>query len=135
MKILDTNKKFYSELKTLSKSNPTCFYVASFNLNVDDEILGIFKNLPKSCDKKLIVGTSNFSPKLISFLKWKLDFMNIKIYKDCHLKMVITDKGCIIGGRNITQSNWDDVSLLLINKNTYRELKTKFNNFYKKRSL
>lgn len=138
MKILKTKSQYYSEIRRLAKSKPSFFYVASFNFSVDDSIKDIFSSLPKKCDTKLIVGvTESISSKAISFLRSFSDNYNInlKLFKNCHLKIVISDNGAIIGGRNLTNSDWEDLSVLMINKKSISEFRVNFNKTFSKRGI
>lgn len=136
MKVLETNEQFYSEIRKLSSKNPKFFYVSSFNLNYDRTLSSILEQLPTRCDKKMIIGvTSTTSEKQISFLKRALSDMRPKLLIDCHLKLIVSNKGCIVGGRNLTQSEWDDLSILLIDKITIEKLKDQFLKVYKRKSI
>lgn len=134
MKLLKTKKEFYNEILKLASENPTFFYMASYNLNVDDNIKKIFKKLPAKCDVKIIIGLNeNASIKQREFLKNYFSEYEIKLLQACHLKLIVTNKGVILGGRNLTDSDWKDLSVLFISKNTISEIKKEFLKHFKQK--
>lgn len=112
----------------MSNTKTKSFYIASFGLNLDKDICNILSNLNKNkCkDVKILIGLSNPSIKQISFIKNKLKEFNVKIFSNSHLKMIVSDNSAIIGGRNLTQSDWKDTGVKFQNKNSIKQLKEEF---------
>lgn len=134
MKLLKTNKEYINELLECAKSNPRYFYFSSYNLSLDRYFETILNSLPKACDVKIIIGVNKtISKKQISFYKSRLGKYNLKLVKDHHLKILITNKSVILGGRNYTNSGWDDLSVKIPKKST-DGLISYFNTIYNKRN-
>ncbi len=136
MKLLKTKQSFYSEILKLSKEKPSFFYIASYNMSIDDKMEKVFHNLPVNCDVKIIIGLNeDVGNKQIAFFKRWFSEYNLKLFKNCHLKLVITNKSVIIGGRNITNSEWMDLSCAFIGKEIIAQIKKEFLSHFKKRGL
>lgn len=133
MKLLKTKKAFYDEIIKMSKEKPSFFYMASYNLYNDDNLRAVFKNVAKVPDVKIIVGVSEKSS--IKALEYTLDDFNYKLFRDCHLKLIVTNKGAIVGGRNLTGSDWIDLSIKLVGKPAILEIKNEFLKHFSKRGI
>lgn len=135
MKLLKTTASYYNEILKLSKSKPTFFYIATFNMNVDDKVKSIFKNLPIKCDVKLLIGVGDASDRQVAFYKSTFSNVQLKLLRNSHLKIVITNNEVIIGGRNITNSDWVDLSVTFTSKNTISQIKSEFLSNFKKKGI
>lgn len=141
MKVISNNYNYYKELKTLSKNRLEYFYIATFNIKLDKDIYEILNNLTKNkCkDVKILIGLNNPSLAQINFLKKELSkFKNVeyRLFINSHLKMLVTNKKSIIGGRNLTKSEWKDVGVEFINKVNINKLKVEFlKNFNSRQGL
>jgi len=137
MILISNKQQYYNEINNMSKKKSNYFYIATYNLNIDNNVMQILNNLKKNCkDIKIVIGLSNPSNKQISFLKYKLKDFQIKIFNNSHLKMIVSDTSAIIGGRNLTNSDWKDTGVKFQNKSSIVKLKSEFlKNFNSKNGL
>jgi len=134
--ILISNKKdYYNHINRESKKNNSFFYIATYGFKLEKDIEEILNNLKKTkCkDVKILIGLSNPSIKQINFLKNKLSNYNVKLFNNSHLKMIVNDTSGIIGGRNLTQSDWKDTGVKFLNKQSILKLKSEFLKNYNSR--
>jgi len=132
--ILISNKKdYYNHINRESKKNNSFFYIATYGFKLDGDIENILNNLKNCKDVKILIGLSNPSLKQVSFLKSRLKNFNVKIFNNSHLKMIINDTSSMIGGRNLTQSDWKDTGVKFFNKSSISQLKEEFLKNYNSR--
>jgi hypothetical protein len=135
--ILISNKKdYYNHINRESKKNNSFFYIATYGFKLEDDIKEILNNLKKSkCkDIKILIGLNNPSKKQTLFLKTYLKEFNVKLFNNSHLKMIVNDSSSIIGGRNLTQSDWKDTGVKFVNKQNILKLKSEFLKNYNSKS-
>ena len=128
MKILDSNESFMKQMDIMSRSKPTYFYMASYKIRVSKQLNAILANLPAKCDKRIVVGYDEITPKSRAFLTeyfTKYGF-KIQLLHGTHTKLVVSDKHAIIGGRNITESEWIDLSFLTVVPKEIKKIKNKY---------
>ena len=134
MKILESNQEFITAIRKLASGRPKCFYLASYKLRVDKQFEAILKSLPKNCDVRIFVGVDQgITKKQLSFYKSFFADFNIKVVKNSHVKLVLTDTATIIGGRNYTGSDWDDFSFIFYSKEVITKTKASFLKLFNKR--
>lgn len=134
MKILETKKDFESAVYDILRQKPAYLYIATYGINLSTEFIKkLFKNVPKNTT--LVVGLRpNDNDWTSSYIgSWfHGTWVTVRTYKDCHTKMIVSDKGCIVGGRNLTDSEWEDRSFLLTSKSSIKACKSTFEKMLKK---
>lgn len=133
MKLLKGTTQFENAILSLAKRNPTYFYVSTFNIKIDNFITMVANILPKNCDKKFLIGVNeSMSKSKVAFLKTTLLKYGLshKITTKHHVKMVVTDNRAIIGSSNLTRSGWEELNVLINNKNEVNQLKRHFRHLY-----
>jgi hypothetical protein len=135
MKILKNKKEFENHVLTLAKQGPHFFYFCTFGFKLGDFTKEVINSLPKGCVVKGIIGVNDkISKAQLCF--FKSYFTNVKVVKNFHVKMILTNNGGVIGGRNLTDSNWEDISVPITRHAGIKNLKKHFENLYKsKKSL
>ena len=134
MKILSTDKEFKESIVKILKSKPKYFYISSFNISVDDEMLEIFELMKKVKDVRVVVGLQNPTPKQLGYLRYIFNKHKIpsKLVTGFHLKSVVSDKKIIVGGRNLTKSGWIDLSFEIVAQESVVKMTKEFDDIYKK---
>ena len=134
MKVLETNKDFELAMYEILAEKPKFLYIATYGINLSNEFAKkFFKNVPKNTT--LIVGIRpNDSPWISDYIgKWFHGTnITVHVYYEFHTKMVVSDKYAIVGGRNLTNSGWEDRSFLLTSKSSVKQCKSSFEKFLKK---
>lgn len=125
MKILKTNEEYESELLKIISEKPKILYIASYGIKISDFTKELISKKKKT-DLRILVGYTNMSNKQQAFIKKQL--INVKFKKNCHLKLIVSDRCCIIGGRNLTDSGYNDLSFRI---KPNLELKNYFLKLYK----
>lgn len=135
MNIIKSKKEFEDELLKIAKSKPTFFYFCTFGFKLSNFTKDLFNTLPYKCSVKGIIGINDkVSKSQIGF--FKSYFKNCRIVHSFHVKMIVTDKVALIGGRNLTDSDWDDITIRITKEKGLYNLKKHFESLYKsKKSL
>lgn len=127
MDLITTRDEFESTVMCIKhNSKPSFIYISTFNIKVGKFMDSI---LSTKCPIKIIIGHADMSKKQRIFLdKWFSNYPNVKVRyrKNYHTKFILTDKAVIVGGRNLTESGWDDISLLMRRKETLDKFKKYF---------
>ena len=56
MILISNKQQYYNEINTMSKKKNNFFYIATYNLNIDNNVMQILSNLKKSSkDIKIII--------------------------------------------------------------------------------
>jgi hypothetical protein len=133
MKILRTDKEYRDSIMKILRSKPKYFYLSTFNISVNDEVKEMLELMKGIKDVKVIIGLSNPSLQLRGFLHFIFGKYGIpvRLVKDFHMKSVVSDKKAIIGGRNLTKSDWADLSFEISAKSNITPLKQEFERIYK----
>jgi hypothetical protein len=133
--ILKTNAEYVRAIKRLAAKKPKFFYMATFNISVDDTFTEILNTLPENCETRILIGVHSkaVNKGLPDFLKryFKDKKVSYKLAGECHTKLLVTSDGGIIGGRNYTGSEWDDVCMKFKSAYTIRKMKQYFQELYK----
>jgi hypothetical protein len=134
MTILNTYSKFKRSIFSILKSKPKYFYLSTFNISIDEDVRDMLKQMKGVKDVKILIGVNDPSPKQISFLKNTFRDLKIpmKLVTNHHMKIILSDSKAIIGGRNLTGSEWTDLSFETTYKNHIAKLKEEFEIIYKK---
>jgi len=142
-KLLLSWPEYIDEIKKIgSAKNRKFLYISSYGLGKQDTLKQEITEL--NPDKLLIglsfheckIGCSSCKTSGILRERHIRDFeresnLNLKIVKDLHLKAVITAKGAIIGGINMTESNWTDSALVTDDTKIIKKLKQHFETAWK----
>jgi len=138
MKLITDKTQFEKEILVLASLKPKFFYICTFRLVANRFFYEVIKSLPPNCKIKVIIGVKDSSNAFLRFMekmatKYQMD---VKIVHNFHTKMIITNNGGLIGGRNLTSSDWDDLSIKVTKKESVNALKRHFEKLYKeKKSL
>lgn len=136
MKLLKTKKAFYDEILRMSKEKPSFFYMATYNLSVENKMKLILSHLPDKSDVRVIIGVNEgCSVKQKDFFKSYFKKYKVKLFNECHLKIIVSNKGVIVGGRNLTDSGWKDLSIKLISRDAIASIKAEFLKHFSKKGL
>jgi len=134
MKVLQTKKQFEAAVFKILSSKPKFLYIATYGINLNSEFCEkIFKNCPKNT--RVIIGVrGNSSEKQRNYYRWwfRSCGIDVELVEEFHAKMIVSDKYCIVGGRNLTDSDWIDVSFLLTTKASIKACKSSFEKILKK---
>ena len=81
----------------------------------------------------MLIGVDlDSSKKQIAFYRSFFKGYEYKIIKKCHMKLVVTDKVAIIGGRNLTNSEWLDFSYEFTSQDVIQKIEKEFLKEFKK---
>lgn len=134
MKILDTNQQFEQAILKMASDKPSFFYLATFNIRISKFTTQLFNLIPKECKTELIIGLSDrTSKKQINFLyEYFKQYKHIKVkfVANFHTKLVITNKLAILGGRNLTSSDWYDLSFVTESRPEISKIRKKFEKMF-----
>jgi hypothetical protein len=133
MRILETSNDFRTAIYNILQAKPRYLYLASYGLNLNSEFIKkLFKNAPKNT--RLIIGTRDQLSPLSMWMKKHFDHQEIptRFVEEFHGKIVVSDKGVIIGGRNLTDSEWEDYSFFSNSKKTIGLCKKAFENSWRR---
>jgi len=134
MKILRTDEEYRESIMKILRSKPKYFYLSTFNIFINNEVLEMFELMKKVKDVRVIVGLVDPSPKQLLFLKntFVKHKIPVKLVTNFHMKTVTSDKKTIVGGRNLTKSNWVDLSFEIVAQESVVKMKDEFDKIYKK---
>jgi hypothetical protein len=134
MKILRTDEAFRESIFRILRAKPKYFYLSSFNISINSEILDMLRLMRDIKDVKVIIGLVNPTPKQLAFLRntFKDNRIPLKLVTDFHMKSVVSDKKIIVGGRNLTRSGWLDLNFEISSQDNIVKMKREFDNIFKK---
>jgi hypothetical protein len=122
--MITTDRAYIAQIEKMIRDKPSFLYISTFNWKVDKKLLNKMKGIK---DVRIIVGIpdNTTKAKLAFFKELSREYKNIRIVlkNGYHTKFVVSSNSAIIGGRNLTGSLWDDLSFIVKNKKTLRELK------------
>lgn len=133
MRILKSNTEFLSAFAKAVKNKPSFVYIASYKIRVDQKFKSIMSDIPSKADTRILIGLDlTATKKQISFYKSFFKDSNFKVVKKSHMKLILTDKVAIIGGRNLTNSDWLDFSFEFTSKEVINKIAKEFLKEFKK---
>lgn len=134
MKILETSTDYQKAVYKILSSKPKYVYIATYGINFNSEFVKkVLKNLPK--DNKLLLGLrdTTTTAQLGFYTRYFGGLgINVRMRPEFHAKLIVSDKGCIVGGRNLTDSDWTDASFVLTTKDSIKACKSMFEKIFKK---
>lgn len=140
-RIINDYNNYLDTIEELSKDKH--LYISTYGLAIDNQIERILK---KAFDFKLIVGIYdrycfpdckhcklNIANNKLNILSYQKEFGNKRIIgiDNLHKKIVITNNTIIIGGFNLTASQFTDNALLIRSKDLYIQSLTLFEKQFK----
>jgi len=134
MKILKTDEEYRESILKILKSKPKYFYLSTFNISINQEVLEMLKLMKGIKDVRVIVGVANPTPKQLKYLRGVFNDHKVplKLVTDFHMKSVVSDKKIIVGGRNLTKSGWTDLSFEIVSQPNVIKMTKEFDNIYRK---
>lgn len=137
MRTIDTTRQWHKCYREIVDRGPSFLYVSTFGLGwtepvkqalcvADRVIVGFSASLCKpGCDSCKASNRKRYE-SIIDTLD-DAGCENFLVTGDLHMKAVVSDKGCIVGGMNLTESSWDDVSFMVEPPALLHPLKDRFN--------
>jgi hypothetical protein len=145
MKLIKSFEQWCDEALNLLKGSEYCL-ISSFNLNyqeaLNDKVYDILKIASKKPHRILIgISTSQCTPNCQHcIINNTIKYQNVdrlrsitnkyRIVQELHMKSFITSNGVIIGGMNITKSDWTDRCVVFNDKNMITEMANDFKIVY-----
>jgi len=133
MKILRTDEEFRDSIFRILRSKPSYFYLSTFNISINSEVLEMLKLMKGIKNTKVIIGLANPSTKQLVYLRntFRDNKIPVKLVTDFHMKSVVSNDRAIIGGRNLTKSGWIDLSFEVLSQKEISKMKREFDSIYK----
>jgi phosphatidylserine/phosphatidylglycerophosphate/cardiolipin synthase-like enzyme len=127
MNIIKSNNELLSAFTRAVKNKPSFVYIASYKIRVDKKFKSILAAIPQKADVKVLIGLDlTATKKQVGFYKSFFKDYDYKVVKKCHMKLIITDKVAIIGGRNLTNSDWLDFSFEFTSRDVINKIAKEF---------
>lgn len=134
MKILKNGKEFAKEIKRLIQAGPDYIYISSFGLKVDTLMEFMLAKAPRKCKIKILIGvTPRTKKRQIEFYKSYFKDFEVRVVHKNHMKLFLTNSGGIVGGRNLTGGDWDDLDITIDNTGHIKQLKSYFESVYNRK--
>lgn len=144
MKVLKNYEEFISEAIRILQKERGDVRVSSFNLSVRNEDTKQFLDLTLAARSSIMIGTlyrtcteacpacEAANQKRSNSLAVLAKNYNIRITDNLHLKYISRGNKAIVGGINLTGSNFDDMALLITDPAAIQSMNDYFDSVYRK---